>query len=109
MTVFPVCPICRLYGTQPASAAAREAPTAPPSARARGFNRRIERFRAAEPTPARHDDGRLLERQFAGALLDIALDRGSVAAGGLLERARSARRFRRVRPRTRWAGPSTMP
>lgn len=30
-TIFPVCPICKSLGTYPASTAARDAPTAPPS------------------------------------------------------------------------------
>ena len=103
VTVFPVCPIWRLYGTQPASAAARDAPTAPPSASRERLQQRVEGFRSAEPSPAGNDDRRFLECQLARAFLDVALDLGGhTLSGRLFERhdlrARAAgRRRKRVR------------
>ena len=69
-----------------------------------GLQQGVERFRSAEPTPARDDDRRFLERQLAGALFHVALDHGGVAlAAGFgscddLRAGAPGRRRERIRP-----------
>src|SRR6202049_4921086 len=87
LIVLPVCPTWWLCGIQPASTAARDAPTAPPSASARSLRIVLNGSgppRPPPPPPTTDAPRRLFDAQLARSFDDLALDLHRVRLAGRL-------------------------